>query len=88
MNTSKVTRNTRGNRSNRNRTQAEKVYTYLNGGDGDRTLTARQAWARFRVKNLRAVISDIRDMGVNVVTEMQETRSSDAPVAFYSLGLD
>ena len=85
MTTSKATRNTR---NTRNRTQAEKVYTYLNGGDGDRTLTARQARARFQVKNLRAVISDIRDMGVNVVTEMQETRSSDAPVAFYSLGLD
>ena len=82
MNTSKTTRTTR------NRTQAEKVYTYLNGGNGDRTLTSRQARARFQVKNLRAVISDIRDMGVNVMTEMQETRSSAAPVAFYSLGLD
>ena len=82
MNTSKATRNTR------NRTQAEKVYTYLNGGDGDRTLTARQASTRFQVKNLRAVISDIRDMGVDVMTDMQKTRTSKGPVAFYSLGLD
>ena len=82
MNTSKATRNTR------NRTQAEKVYTYLNGGDGDRTLTARQASSRFHVKNLRAVISDIRDMGVDVMTDMQKTRTSKGPVAVYSLGLD
>lgn len=82
MNTSKATRNTL------NRTQAEKVYTYLNGGDGDRTLTARQASTRFQVKNLRAVISDIRDMGVDVMTDMQKTRTSKGPVAVYSLGLD
>jgi hypothetical protein len=84
MNTSKTTRTTR------NRTQAEKVYTYLNGGDSDRTLTARQAKSRFQVKNLRAVISDIRDMGIDVVTEMRESRTSkgSGPVAFYSLGLD
>ena len=80
MNTSKATRNTR------NRTQAEKVYTYLNGGD-ERSLTARQASTRFQVKNLRAVISDIRDMGVDVVTEMQKTRTSKGLVAVYSLGL-
>ena len=89
MSTSKATRNTR-NRTQAEkvytRTQVEKVYTYL-CGVGGRTLTARQASTRFRVKNLRAVISDIRDMGVDVRTDMKKTRNSKGPVAVYSLGL-
>ena len=66
------------------RPQTQKIFEYLNG-DSSRTLTARQAETRFGVKNLRARINDLRDMGVDVVTEMRETRTSDRPVAFYSI---
>ena len=66
------------------RPQTQKIFEYLNG-DSSRTLTARQAETRFGVKNLRARINDLRDMGVDIVTEMRETRTSDRPVAFYSI---
>ena len=66
------------------RPQTQKIFEYLNG-DSSRTLTARQAQTRFGVQNLRARINDLRDMGVDIVTEMRETRSSDRPVAFYSI---
>ena len=66
------------------RPQTQKIFEYLNG-DSSRTLTARQAETRFGVKNLRARINDLREMGVDIVTEMRETRSSDRPVAFYSI---
>lgn len=66
------------------RPQIRKIFEYLNG-DSSRTLTARQAETRFGVKNLRARINDLRDMGVDIVTEMRETRTSDRPVAFYSI---
>lgn len=67
------------------RSQNYKVFKYLTGAKG-RTLTARQARSRFGVKNLSARISDLRDYGLNVVTEMRETRTSTQPVAFYSIG--
>lgn len=63
-------------------TQNLKVFEYLNM-NVDRTITARQALARFGVKNLSARISDLRDSGVDVMTELRKTRSSKAPVAFY-----
>lgn len=66
------------------RPQVRKIYEYLIG-DTNRQLTARQAQQRFGVKNMRARISDLRDMGVEVVTEMRETRNSQRPVAFYSI---
>ena len=66
------------------RPQIQKIFEYLNGGS-HRTLTASQAETRFGVKNLRARINDLRDMGVDIVTEMRETRTSDRPVAFYSI---
>jgi ClpP class serine protease len=66
------------------RPQTQKIFEYLNG-DSSRTLTARQAQTRFGVQNLRARINDLRDMGVDIVTEMRETRTSDRPVAFYSI---
>jgi hypothetical protein len=46
-------------------TQAEKVATYLRAG---RTLTAREALARFDIKNLRARISELRQAGMNIGT--------------------
>ena len=63
-------------------TQNFKIFDYLNK-NLDRTITARQALARFGVKNLRARINDLRDCGIDIMTAMRKTRSSKAPVAFY-----
>lgn len=46
-------------------TQAEKVAKYLKAG---RTLTAREALARFDIRNLRARIFDLREAGMNIGT--------------------
>lgn len=46
-------------------TQAEKVAKYLKAG---RTLTAREALARFDVRNLRARICELRRAGMNIGT--------------------
>lgn len=46
-------------------TQAEKVAEYLKAG---RTLTAREALARWDVRNLRARISELRASGMNINT--------------------
>jgi hypothetical protein len=46
-------------------TQAEKVAKYLKAG---RTLTAREALARFDIRNLRARIFDLRESGMNIGT--------------------
>lgn len=46
-------------------TQAEKVAKYLKAG---RTLTAREALARFDIRNLRARISELRQAGMNIGT--------------------
>ena len=46
-------------------TQAEKVAEYLRAG---RTLTAREALARFDIRNLRARICELRQEGMNIGT--------------------
>jgi hypothetical protein len=46
-------------------TQAEKVAEYLKAG---RTLTAREALARWDVRNLRARIFELRQGGMNIGT--------------------
>ena len=45
--------------------QAEKVRSYLEAG---RTLTAPEALSRFKIKNLRARISELRQDGMNIGT--------------------
>lgn len=44
-------------------TQAEKVLTYLSKGN---TLTSKQARSRFKIQNLRARISELRQEGYNI----------------------
>jgi hypothetical protein len=46
-------------------TQTEKVAKYLKAG---RTLTAREALARFHIKNLRARVSELRSAGMQIGT--------------------
>lgn len=46
-------------------TQAEKVAEYLKAG---RTLTAREALARWDIKNLRARVSELRASGMKIGT--------------------
>lgn len=46
-------------------TQTEKVAKYLKAG---RTLTAREALARFDIRNLRARISELRAAGMAIGT--------------------
>lgn len=46
-------------------TQAEKVAQYLKAG---RTLTAREALARWDIKNLRARVSELRASGMRIGT--------------------
>jgi hypothetical protein len=46
-------------------TQAEKVAEYLKAG---RTLTAREALARWDIRNLRARIFDLRQEGMRIGT--------------------
>lgn len=46
-------------------TQAEKVAEYLKAG---RTLTAREALARWDIKNLRARVSELRASGMRIGT--------------------
>jgi len=46
-------------------TQTEKVAKYLKAG---RTLTAKEALARFDIRNLRARISELRSAGMNIGT--------------------
>ena len=50
-----------------NTTQNALLHDYLRGTG--RTLTARQAKSKFRIGNLRARISELRQAGLVVVTE-------------------
>lgn len=50
-----------------------------------RTLTARQATAALRVSNLRARISEIREMGVEIATENVESNTASGFTASYSM---
>jgi len=43
-----------------------KIYNYLNGTN--RTLTSKQAVARFGIRNLRARMTELRQSGLVVVT--------------------
>lgn len=52
-------------------TQVEKVARYLKAG---RTLTAREARARFSIQNLRARIFELREAGMNIGTIPYTTR--------------
>ena len=60
-------------------TQAEKVAEYLRAG---RTLTAREALARFDIKNLRARISELRQAGMNIGTIPYVRRDGVAAVKY------
>jgi len=64
-------------------TQAEKVLDYLEAG---RTLTSKQARARFGIQNLRARISELRSEGYNIVSESVTFRDTGAPGVKYLLG--
>ena len=65
------------------KTQAEKVLNYLTAG---RTLTSKQARSRFGIQNLSARIFDLREEGVNIVTEPVTFRSTGATGVKYTLG--
>lgn len=63
-------------------TQSEKVLDYLEAG---RTLTSKQARARFGIQNLRARISELRSEGYNIVNESVVYRDTGASGVKYSL---
>lgn len=63
-------------------TQTEKVLDYLEAG---RTLTAKQARARFGIQNLRARISELRAEGYTIVNEAVTYRDTGANGVKYSL---
>jgi len=62
-------------------TQAEKVARYLRAG---RTLTAREALARFDIKNLRARVSELRAAGM-VIGTIPYTRKDGVNAVKYVL---
>jgi hypothetical protein len=64
-------------------TQSEKVLDYLEAG---RTLTSKQARARFGIQNLRARISELRAEGYNIATESVTFRDTGANGVKYYLG--
>lgn len=64
-------------------TQSEKILTYLEAG---RTLTSKQARARFGIQNLRARIAELRAEGYNIVTEEVTFRDTGFNGVKYSLG--
>lgn len=64
-------------------TQSEKVLDYLEAG---RTLTSKQARARFGIQNLRARISELRAEGYNIVSESVTFRDTGANGVKYLLG--
>lgn len=64
-------------------TQSEKVLDYLEAG---RTLTSKQARARFGIQNLRARIAELRNEGYNIVTESVVFRDTGAAGVKYLLG--
>jgi hypothetical protein len=63
-------------------TQAEKVLAYLEDG---KTLTSKQARARFGIQNLRARIYELREEGYNIVTEQVTFRDTGANGVKYAL---
>lgn len=63
-------------------TQTQKVINYLTKGN---TLTAKQANARFGIKNLRARITELRAEGYDIVTESITFKDTGATGVKYAL---
>lgn len=64
-------------------TQSDKVLNYLEAG---RTLTSKQARARFGIQKLSARISELRSEGYNIVSEAVTYRDTGANGVRYYLG--
>ena len=63
-------------------TQAEKVINYLSKGN---TLTSKQAASRFKIKNLRARITELRQEGYKIGTTPVVFRDTGAHGVAYTL---
>ena len=63
-------------------TQAEKVLAYLTKGN---TLTSKQARARFKIQNLRARITELRQEGYKIGTTPVVFRDTGAHGVAYTL---
>ena len=63
-------------------TQSDKILSYLEAG---RTLTSKQARARFGIQNLRARIAELRSEGYNIVNESVTYRDTGYNGVKYSL---
>jgi hypothetical protein len=63
-------------------TQATKVLAYLEKGN---TLTAKQAASRFKIKNLRARISELREEGYTINNKPIVYRDTGAHGVAYEL---
>jgi hypothetical protein len=63
-------------------TQAEKVLTYLSKG---KTLTSKQARARFKIMTLSARIFELREEGYNIETKPVVFRDTGYAGVAYSL---
>jgi len=63
-------------------TQAEKVINYLAKGN---TLTSKQARSRFKIQNLRARISELRDDGYKIDSNQIVYRDTGAHGVAYGL---
>jgi hypothetical protein len=55
-------------------TQAEKLIKFLNEGN---TITSRQAESRFKIRNLRALIHELRSRGYSIYATRDRTTGTN-----------
>jgi predicted transcriptional regulator len=62
-----------------------RILTFLSKTEGYNTLSVAQAQARFNVKNVSALVAQLRAEGYAIYTNMKR-RADGSPVAIYRLG--
>jgi predicted transcriptional regulator len=62
-----------------------RILTFLSKTTGYNTLSVKQAQARFGIKSVSAVVSQLRNEGYAIYTNMKK-RGDGTPVAIYRLG--
>lgn len=66
-------------------TAKQRLLSFLSKKDGYNTFSAAQAQARFGIKNVSARISELRQEGYAIYTNMKQ-RADGSKVAVYRLG--
>lgn len=64
-------------------TQNEKLVRFFFRYGGE--LTSAQARSRYGIMNLRARINELRNVGININTDMRWNKDQKQTVAYYSL---